>query len=796
MELVEGDDLSQRIARGAIPLDEALPIAKQIAEALEAAHEQGIIHRDLKPANIKIRADGTVKVLDFGLAKIADPLATPESRATAAVLTQEGTVVGTAAYMSPEQARGQSLDKRTDIWSFGCVLFEMLAGRAPYQAQTRTDTLAAILTSDPDWAALAADVPPAVRRLLRRCLEKDPRRRLHDIADARLDLEDVRAGVLETAPGSADQMTAGASRGAAIAVAASLVVALGALVVMWTRARAPQTERPAIVKFAIAPALGEVPAATWLAISSAGDRVAYVGSTNRVAHLFVRSLTDLKPTRLDGTEGAVAPFFSPDGLWVAFFAGGKLKRVPVAGGPPEVVCDAVPSARGGAWGPDDTIVFTPNPDTPLMRVSAKGGTPVVVTHFAEKEFSHRQPQFLPGGKAIVYAAGPSGSVISWSEAHIVVQSLETGARSIIIPRGSAPRYVEPGYLVYLQGGKPQAIRFDPTMLRTAGVPVPLDDQVVVGGDGSGGFDVARSGTLVFAPGHGLPSALLGWIDRQGGWESLDVSVPPLSHPRVSPDGTRVAYTGAQPDTEIWVYDLARRTARPVTSGGGNRWSIWWPDGKRLAFISLRRGPMFAFSKTVDDTSADELLADAGFPAAWTPDGRSLVTWITRPGDLGNLHALSVSDRTLSPFGDPSSFETDPAFSPDGRWLAWASNVSGRLEVYVRAYPGAGPRWQISTDGGREPRWSPNGDELFFRAGNAMMAVTLRRPADFTAVVAHRLFVADWWAGGGNFPNYDVARDAQSFLAVRLTEQPLPPEVDVVLNWRQVLEDRFRGQSGR
>jgi serine/threonine-protein kinase len=769
MELIDGATLADKIKKGPLPLPEALDIARQIADALEAAHEAGIVHRDLKPANIKLRPDGAVKVLDFGLAKVASSLSAQSAG------SREGIIIGTAAYMSPEQARGETVDKRADIWAFGAVVYEMLTGAPLFKGNNVSEILAGVLKEEVDLSGL----PSRVRNMLQNCLERDPRKRLRDIGDA---LRLVAESEGETSVRRRWWPWFGVAAAAAIAIFGLSV---------FQRNATPAVGAPS--RFIIAPLVNGPSDVADPAISADGERVAYTGVQDGVRRVYIQTLTNPKPTVLAGSDGASSPFFSADGEWVGFFAVGKMKKAPVAGGPPEVIADAT-FPRGAAWGPDNKILYAPFPGSPLLQAPDPGGTPQEFTHFGEQEFSHRYPQFLPNGKAIIYAAGPSGSVTGWSEAHIVAQSLTTGERTVLVPRGTAPRYVEPGYLLYLQYGHLFAIAFDPKHLKVTGKPVALAEQPFQGNSGGGSFDVSRNGTLVFRPSSGLRSGTLGWMDRTGSWESLGLATPSSAEPRISPDGTLLAYTAVQPDSDVWVYDLVTKTSRPFSKGGQNAWPLWALDGKHLGFSSLRFGGLAAYQMLADGSGSEELLTSKGGPISWSPDGKILGVFYSGTGLVGNLHLLDMGGRSESPFGDGQGFETDLAFAPKGKWVAWSSNESGRFEVYVQAFPLSGKRWQISRAGGREPVWSRTGQELFFRNGDDMMAVDIRLDTTFEAGPPHVLFTSPGFAPPGNRANFDVSPDGKRFVMVKLADPGPPPEVDIVLNWRTALAEQMRPQG--
>ena len=598
MELVEGEDLSQRIARGAIPLDEALPIAKQIAEALEAAHDFGIIHRDLKPANIKVRSDGTVKVLDFGLAKATEPTgamspsaSTSPTLTSPAMMTEIGVILGTAAYMSPEQARGTAADRRVDLWAFGVVLWEMLTAKRPFEGATVSDTLASVLKTEPDWSALALTTPVAIRRLLRRCLEKDRKRRLDSAAAARLEVEeamttpsasDGAAAPLEPAPRSAWSH--------ALPWALAVVFGIVALLVWapWRSPTPPRVMRATITTSGPA-ALTLTGINHDLALSPDGTHVVYVG--NNGTQIFVRALDALEPVAIASGSAVRGPFVSPDGEWVGFSNNNSLQKVAITGGPPITLTGSGGIPRGATWAGDDMIIFaTGDQATGLQRVSAAGGTPEVLTRpdRAQGEADHVWPEALPGGHAVLFTI--TSDMAGLDTAQVAVYDLRTRKYTVLLRGGSHAQYVASGHLVYVAAGGLRAISFDPERLETHGAPVAVLSRLVTTGLGAGDFSVATNGTLVYAdaPGSLATSArTLVWVDRSGKEEA--VGAPPRAYlqPRLSPDGTRVALWS---NDKVWVWDVERRTLTQLTlDSGDDQHPVWTQDGRRIIFGSTRGG---------------------------------------------------------------------------------------------------------------------------------------------------------------------------------------------------------------
>jgi Tol biopolymer transport system component len=779
MELVEGPTLADRIAKGPIPVDEALTIARQVAEGLEAAHDRGIVHRDLKPANIKVTPDGRVKVLDFGLAKMAISEASVNLTAAPTVTvggTRDGLIVGTAAYMSPEQARGQPVDKRTDIWAFGCVLYEMLTGQRTFHGETLSDSIAAILEREPEWTAMPPTTAAGIRRLLRRCLDKDPRRRLHDIADARLELEDE----LTTSP-NADSTHSAAPRPFSwthglvllLALVAGVGLSFQMLRSVGRRAQPPGGAVAAFVETLPAEhALAPAPA---LAISRDGRRVAYVAVRSGRRLLYLRDLDQPIARAVPGTEGADEPFFSPDGQWVAFFAEEKLKKISVVGGLPVILADA-PTPRGGAWGPDNSIIYAPTPASVLLRVSASGDgapSPFTTLDRTMNEASHRWPNIVPDGSVVLFGAGPTVSVAGWVEAHVVAQSLKTGVRRLVAPHGTYPHYSELGRrLLYLQDRAIFSQAFNPATLEASGEAVPVLDQLALGAlnAGSAQFDFSSTGSVVYMPGAAnVPGSLL-FVDRQGGEQVLPFPAAFYSSPRVSPDGRSVAVTvRGGSDSDLWLLDVERLTSTRLTFGGRNQWPVWAPDGKRIAFASSRNGSTQAYLTKIGGGSEEQLThaPNTIIPLSWSSGGTLA---LSGQGDQNrtSIWMMTVDkQREPVPFHNGRGLEGEAVFSPDSHWVAYRSNESGRNEIYVRPYLDIASEAavQISTTGGEEPVWARSGEELFFRHDDEMMVVhRALKNAEAWSLPSH-LFVGNY-AQAGIMAAYDVMPDGKRFLMVK------------------------------
>ena len=802
MELVEGDTLADRISRGAIPIDEALPIAKQVAEALEAAHEQGIIHRDLKPANIKVRPDGTVKVLDFGLAKLAEPpasanpagLSISPTITSPAMMTGIGVLLGTAAYMAPEQARGRAADKRSDIWAFGCVLFEVLTGKRCFDGEDVADTLAFVLTKEPDWSALLPTTPLLIGNLLRRCLEKDRRKRVADISTARFAIDE--AATLGT-PALTDETAVQPRIDAAVTTAlaklrrmmrlrfaltgASTALVVGAAVWYATR---PTT--PRVVQLAIpttpATALTINGNDRDLAITPDGSRIVYVG--NNGSELFVRSLDALEPVRL--AAGAPrAPFVSPDGQWVGFIDNtNTLRRVAITGGPVATVAtlDGTGS-RGAVWLPDDTIIFaTLGASTGLQQIPAGGGPVTVLTRpdRARGELDHLWPEVLPGGRGVLFTIVPSSG--GMNAAQIAVVDLRTHAQTVVVRGGSHAHYVASGHLFYGAAGSLRGIAFDPMTLTTSGTSIPVVPDVVTTGSaaGGGGVDaaVARDGTLAYVRGTGGATVFqraLVWLDHQG--RETPIAAPPRAYffPRISPDGGHVVVWASDQENDLWVWDLARLTLTRLTfTPGIDLYPVWAPGGRRLFLSSDREGARNLFAVAADGTGTAERLTTSDSTqsaTAITPDGtRLLFTESSRETNDDVMQVTATGTHMVTPLVHTPAAEANGTVSPDGRWLAYEANDSGAFEIYVRPYPDVtSGRWLVSTGGGTRPLWSRDGRELFYVSpANALMRVGVERAASWSATTPAMLLKEGSviTPAGVLGRSYDISPDGQRFLVLK------------------------------
>jgi serine/threonine-protein kinase len=802
MELVEGPTLADWIAKGAIPIDEAVPIAKQIADALEAAHEQGIVHRDLKPANIKVREDGTVKVLDFGLAKALEPTGATSASVsisptiTSPAMTQAGIILGTAAYMAPEQARGKAIDKRADIWAFGCVLFEMLTGTRAFAGEDTTDTLAFVITKEPDWSLLPSKTPAVIRRILTRCLQKDRSRRLRDIGDVRFELDEAPGEVDangSTSPGptrSPHTLRRRVLVGIGIAIVSMAVGAVGTAV--WK----PQTPAPLQRTTIALPehvAYSEgIAGFGGIAISPDGTHIAYPAIENGKRLLYLRSLDQLEGRPMPGTDNAANPFFSYDGQWIGFFtfAGSgqknELKKVAIRGGPPVSICDAV-VPPGGSWGPDDIIVFATGRDgtgpISLFQVPAAGGTPkpLLVPDPTKNKRGFAWPDVLPGGKAVLLSATTSASA-SIGDGYIAVLSLENGTVRTIIDHGFHARYVPTGHIVYMVDGHLMAVPFDAKRLDVTGSPVPLVEGVqVITSVGEASFAVSPTGFLIYAPGRAVTAIerTLVWVDRKGNEQPI-AAAPPRAYAsaRLSPDGSRIALDARDQENDIWTFDIARGTTTRFTFGpAADNIPVWTPDGNRIAFASDRdhTGTTNLYMAAADNSGQPTRLTShntsSQYPTGFSPDGKTLVFMELDPNTSYDLHTVTVDgDHRVTPLLHTSATETDGAVSPDGQWLAYQSNESGSFQIYVRPFPnaGAGSLHQVSTTGGTRPVWARNGRELFYMSGTgsiAIVAVPVELGTNFVAGIPQHLFDGPYYTGIVS-PTYDVSADGKRFLMIK------------------------------
>ncbi len=818
MQVAEGETLAERIDAGPIPIEQALKISLQIAEALEAAHDKGIIHRDLKPANIKLTADGRVTVLDFGLAKALESIGSTSgsglqslslSPTMTAEMTGKGVLLGTAAYMSPEQARGESADRRADVWAFGVVLMEMLTGRRVYAGKTLSDTLAGVLAREPEWNDLPSDTPAPVRRLLERCLDKEAGQRLQAIGEARIAIESYLKN--PGADAATDESAAGTARWTRLlpwAVAGVTAAALiMSLVILGSRDGAPEQTMRLEVAVSDDPLF--VNLGTGVVLSPDGTKMVYVAEGELERTLAVRSLDQLEGTPLVTGNSATVPyhpFFSPDGQWIGFVTPTELKKVPITGGTPIRLCK-VNRSRGASWGPDDTIVVAPDRASGLFTVPAAGGElqPLTTVDTDNGEATHRWPQVVPGG-AVIFTTLLQGSDVA-DEAVIEAVSLATGERKVLHRGGTYGRWVPSGHLVYVRENTLFAMPFDIKKLEATGSPAPIV-QGITSSDASGGAQVSFSntGTLAYISGEiGVPEYPIRMMDRNGVVSTLWEEPGTYANPKLSPDGSRLSMTVLRDGNwDVWIYDLERKVATRLTFHDGyDGDQVWSPDGQYITFSSDRDGRENPYRKRADGSGEAERLAkiDHDFWASsWSPDGK----WI-----LGEIQSDSF-DIWIVPAdgsGEPQEylatefFDRFPVISPDGKWVAYMSDESGRSEIYVRPFPYAAGKWQVSDGGGSWPAWSPDGSELIYRTEDGLMSAIVAaengsfragrpKPLASGGLSNNQVGIA---VAGSIFSDYEIMPDGQSFIILQggegLSSQN---NVTLVTNWFDVLRKTFPG----
>jgi serine/threonine-protein kinase len=790
LELVEGPTLAQLIATGPRPLDEVISVAGQLVDAIGAAHARGILHRDLKPANIKVAPSGMVKVLDFGLARVF----AGDHEDGDVDLTRESAhaLIGTASYMSPEQARGRQVDQRSDIWAFGCVLFEMLTGTRAFSGVSVPDVLAAVIQREPPFSLLPATTPEPLRRLLRRTLEKNPDRRLGYIADARLELEDALAPQSAAVPEGGVAETISAGRWRVVPWLALAVVALLGLVALYVSRQVPQP--PALSRLMMPLPLGDRPMTGFqpmMALSPDGRVVVYRASRGGVIQLFRRDLEALEAVPIDGTEGATNPMFSPDGRWLAFDADGVLKRVSTTGGATVVICEA-PGGVTGAWLSDDTIVFATNTTRVLRRVPAAGGTPTPLSALdqARGDTLHLLPQQVPGRAAVLF------TVVVGAARQIAVMNLETRATQLLI-EGTHATFVAPDIVTYARENALWARRFDRDALAFVGNAVPLEERVAHS-DNTVFHYAGGGGSLVYLPPQSASGRQrLVWIDRAG--RETAVNVEPRSFLRVSlsPDDQRLALTvDENGNQDVWIADPGRDTMSRLTFEPTiETMPTWSPDGRYVAFRSEREGPG-VFRRDAQGTGTPERLTATDGPIhspySWTPDGRTLLLAVFRSFRQQAIGSVTPPETSVRILLDGDFAQLDPQVSPDGRWLAYQSDETGRFEVYVRPYPDVeSGRWLISSAGGTSPRWGGDGRELFYHDGEGLVRVPVSTSPTFAPGRPVRLFAVKPF-GGRLGPDFEVAADGQRFLFLLPMASEAPRAVGLVLvqHWTEMLTARL------
>ncbi|MGH9669756.1 MAG: protein kinase domain-containing protein [Terriglobales bacterium] len=812
MELLEGDSLAQRLAKGALPVAETLRIGAEMADALERAHRQGIVHRDLKPGNIVLTKSGA-KLLDFGLAK-PQGLATGSSFSGIATqvsptspVTREGTVIGTFQYMSPEQVEGREADARSDIFALGAVLYEMATGRRAFEGKSQISVASAILEKEPEPVSRVQPMtPPALEHVVKTCLAKDPEERFQTAHDVRLQLKWISESGSQVSALPVVRRKHSRER-VAWTVAGIMALAAVALGVSYVR-QASRPESGVVKRFVVTLPSSAVLFAgltNSLAVSPDGQYFVYRASQASGGwRLYLHSISELEPTPISGSEDALNPFFSPDGKWVAFFAGGKLKRVAVSGGAPLTICDA-PDGRGASWGPDDTIVFGGPGNTGLRRVSAKGGKAEELTRVdaSQKEVSHRWPEFLPGGKEVLFSI--QGLSADWDVARIAVLSLKTGKWRTLIEGGTNPHYSPTGHLIYARTGMLVAVPFDLDRLEVTGSPVPLVEDVFmnrVSGNAEAAF--SPEGTLLYMAGRGTdePRELV-WVDRKGTAQSVGVAPGAFEQPSLSPDGRKVALHIQPPSDDVWEYDLGRGTLTRLTfQPGEDEAPLWSPDGKHVAYsATISNEPRAILWKNADGSGKEEVLATTGFHihlSSFSPDGRLLAYTNYESETRGDIWLLPLTgDRKPRPFLQTPFNERDAKISPDGRWIAYTSDETGRDEVYVQALEGAGGKYQVSSQGGFGALWARSGRELFYRNDNKVMAVAVTTHPGFSASSPRLLFEGLYEIHPRREGIWDVAPDGQRFLMAKAVGRETQAiQLRVVLNFFSDIRRRTREGDGK
>ena len=824
LELVPGQTLNERLDDGPLRVEEALEVCWQIAEALGAAHEKGIIHRDLKPANIKLTPEEEVKVLDFGIGKVLPTKGLgdePTDDSTFIAGTLEGRVMGTASFMSPEQIRGEALDKRTDIWSFGCVLYETLSGERAFARNTIAATLAAVLEREPDWRALPEATPRPIRSLLRRCLQKDKNKRLHDIGDAGLEIEEVLSGAAGEAEVEGDGLVVPQPmwrRALPWTVAAGALAA--ATLAVWAPWRQPPPLPTLRYDARLSPnvsldrvALGWGPAAI---LSPSGDRLAFVGQEgDGPSRIYTRRLDRLEALPLAGTEGARNPFFSPDGQWIAFFADGMLQKVSVSGGAAITLCDAT-NDRGGTWGPDGTILFAPLADfgVGLSRVSAAGGMcePFTKPDTDAGELTHRWPQWLPEGDGVLYTAHSATG--GYDDASLVIEALPDGTRKVVYRGGYHGRYLPSGHLVFVHQGTLFAAPFDLDTLETTGAAVPAVEGVSVSPGYAGAqFAFSEEGAFVYVAGEASTlAAPIHWLRRDGTTTLLRPEPANWAGLRFSPTGDRLAMRINDGQPDVWVYGWARDTLSRLTfDPGQDLQPVWTPDGNRIVFSSSRSGTINLYWRRSDGRGEVQRLTQSEneqLAYSWHPSGKVLAFEEDRPDTGRDLMTLEVGgdEETGWKPGTPAVFlstpfgEVSPMLSPDGRWLAYVSDESDRREVYVRQFPETGGKWQISTEGGQDPKWSATRPELFYGTidGKIMVVPYTVEGDSFDAGKPTRWSDDAFVSRPIPLGDFDLHPDGQRIALLSASETPTAEAPDTVVFITNFFDElrRLTAESGK
>jgi serine/threonine-protein kinase len=797
MEFLEGQTLAQRLERGALPLQEALAISTQIADALDRAHRQGVVHRDLKPSNIMLTKSGA-KLLDFGLAKLKQDIQPDSSLSaipTQAPVTEAGMVLGTLQYMSPEQLEGRDADARADIFAFGNVVYEMVTGKKTFAGKSQAGLIAAILEHEPAMVSSFQPTSPLqLDHIINRCLAKSPDDRWQSASDLHRELKWIAENISQLSSSrvvAVEQPIARAKRrplrlGAAAIGGLTIAILSGAAVWMWKPVAT--ISKSSVLRLSVTMSSGELVESFQmppLAFSPDGTRLVYSSS----GPLYLREMNSFDSKPIPGTESASAPFFSPDGRWVGFFAGGKLKKISLTGGVPQTLCEAS-NGRGGSWAADDTIYFAPSNIAGIWKVSAAGGTPQEVTRLdrSHGEVTHRWPQILPDNKTLLFTArtGPG-----WNEAHAELVNVATGERRVAVQGAIMTVYASPGFLVYTQAGALMAAPFDLSRSALPKIPIASGVEVRELSEGSA-FAVSQNGILGYLSGTRQFERKVVWVDRQGHQENL--ALPPRAYDNVavSPDGRFAAVQFEGPTMSIWIYDFARTTLTPFTPAGSSQAPVWTPDGKRIVYRGTRAGFRNLFWKAVDGSAEEERLTTneaIHTPSSISPDGK-LVAFQSIDVVAGTANYLLQLNGDRKPQLLQAS-ASNPQFSPDGHWIAYVSSESGRSEIYLRPFPGPGGKIQISTEGGEEPVWSHDGHELFYiNSGSRMMAVDIRTLPSLAAGSPHLLFTGRYQPSPNTISAYSVSLDGKRFLKVQPAESTQSvPQINLVTNWLEELNQR-------
>ena len=803
MEYLQGETLAQRLVKGPLPIQQVLQYAIEISDALDKAHRKGVTHRDLKPGNIILTKSGT-KLLDFGLAKLKQEVAPsiPDSQLPTmkSAVTAEGTILGTLQYMAPEQVEAKEVDARTDIFAFGAVVYEMATGKKAFEGKTSASVMAAILKDEPPaMSSLTPMTPPALDRVLKKCLAKDADNRWQSTSDLCEELRWIAEGGAKTSETPLSEVNPPAKkwRQAVVLGLAVLGAAIIAGIAVWNLKPAPPAPRPVSrLTITLPPGqqLGGLEYGPAVTLSPDGTHLAYVARQGGTQQLYLRAMDSLDSTPIQGTEGAVNPFFSPDGQWVGFFVGQKMKKISVSGGAALTLGDAT-FPHGASWSSLGVIAFAPSVGSSLKEVPEGGGMPQLLTRLKKDETNQRWPEFLPDGKAVLFSGAPTNA--SWTNSEVAAQSVGTGERRDLIQGATLPRYAASGHLVYAQGGSLMAVPFDPRRLAIMGAAAPVLEGVLQSpSTGAAQYSLSATGSLIYIPGGvQADQRRLVWVTRNGAEQAVAAPARTYVYPRLSPDGQRVGVGITEEDSQIWLYDFSREALTRFTfEGHQNLNAIWTPDGKWIAIQSNREGPLNIFWQRADGSGGLEHLITSeynNFPMSFSPDGQLLAFGEVNPTTGYDIWVLRLSDRKAQPLLRTPFNESAPRFSPDGHWLAYISDESGRFEIYVQLYPGPGGKWQISTEGGREPAWNPNGRELFYRNGDKMMAVDIATQPGFAAGKPKVLFEGRYSPAPGTGNNYDVSPDGQRFLMLKPNEQDqsAPTQINVVLNWFEELKQK-------